>query len=328
VAELGVIAIGRNEGDRLRHCLRSALRAAPIVVYVDSDSTDQSAETARAFGASVVVLDASTPLGPSRARNAGFARLLELAPSVKFVQFVDGDCELADGWIDIAVRQLSSAPNVAIVCGRLRERFPAASIYNKLCEIEWDQPVGESPACGGIFMIRVDAFQQVGGFNPEILAGEESELCLRLHNQGWKILRMDSEMAVHDAAMSRFGQWWRRAVRCGYAYGQGARLHGRSPARHYVRDVRLVWFWGFFLPVFSVGAAWWSGGISLLILLFIYLAQFSRMYRRGRARPLSRATAAAYALSCILCRFAQIYGLVRFSVQRIRGSPMQLIEHR
>jgi GT2 family glycosyltransferase len=298
-----------------------------LVIYVDSASSDRSVETARALGVSVVEIDRSTPLGPSRARNAGFDRLLDLDPTIKFIQFVDGDSELTEGWIETAVRRLESEPQVAIVCGRLRERLPTASIYHQLCEIEWDQPPGESLACGGIFMVRVEAFRQVGGFDPEILAGEESELCLRLRGQGWKILRVDSEMAVHDAAMTRFGQWWRRAIRCGYAYAHGSSLHRGSPDRHYVRDMRLVWFWGFLVPVVSVAAAWPSRALSLLLLL-IYPAQFCRMYRRGRARLLSRATAAAYAVSCILCRFAQVYGVWRFNVDRLRGTPMRLIEHR
>src|SRR5258707_15329918 len=231
VAEVGVTAIGRNEGDRLRRCLESALRSNSLVIYVDSASSDRSVETARALGVSVVEIDRSTPLGPSRARNAGFARVLCLEATTNFIQFVDGDCELSEGWIEAAVRRLQSAPQVAIVCGRLRERFPTASIYNQLCDIEWDQPIGESLACGGIFMIRVEAFRQVDGFNPEVLAGEESELCLRLRRNGWKILRGDSEMGVYDAAITRFGLWWRRAIRGGYVYAKRAILQCGSPCR-------------------------------------------------------------------------------------------------
>ena len=325
--EVGITAIGRNEGDRLRGCLQSALRASPLVIYVDSASSDRSVDVARALGVELIEIDPTIPLGPSRARNAGVARLLELDPKVEFVQFVDGDCELIDGWIAVALRRLQSTPKVAIVCGRLRERFPAASVYNKLCEMEWDQPPGESLACGGIFMVRVAAFQEVHGFDPDVLAGEDAELCLRLRNRSWKILRVDSEMAVHDSAILRFGQWWKRAVRCGYSYAQGAHLHGSFPNRHYVRDTRLVWFWAFLIPAFSLCAAWPSRGMSLWLLL-IYPAQFCRMYSIGRARPLSRETAAAYGLSCILCRFAQFYGFWKFVLRRIRGTPVQLIEHR
>ncbi len=39
---LGVVVIGRNEGERLRRCLESVLGATPGVVYVDSGSSDGS----------------------------------------------------------------------------------------------------------------------------------------------------------------------------------------------------------------------------------------------------------------------------------------------
>jgi len=327
VAEVGIVAIGRNEGNRLGGCLQSALRTGTTVIYVDSGSTDHSAETARSLGVPVVELDASSPWGPSRARNAGAARLLQLDPGVRFIQFVDGDCELASGWIECGVRRLGSAAGVAVVCGRLRERSPTASIYNQLCEIEWDQPVGEVPACGGNCMVRADVFHQVGGFDPSLLAGEETEFCLRLRNRGWRVLRTDEQMAIHDAAMTRLGQWWRRGIRSGYAYAQGAWLHGNSPERHFVRETRRVWTWGFAIPAAALSAAWPSRGISLFLLV-LYAAQFWWTYRQLRRRPLARKPAAAYAASCVLTKFAEVYGLWKFGIRQIRGAPMRLIEHR
>jgi GT2 family glycosyltransferase len=327
VAEVGIVAIGRNEGDRLKSCLKAAAGTGLTVVYVDSDSRDGSVETARSFGVNIVELDRSTPLGPARARNAGAARLLRLDRTIRFVQFVDGDCELAEGWIQKGLRHLIASPEVAVVCGRLRERFPTASIYNKLCDIEWDQPVGEATFCGGNCMIRVDAFHQVGGFDPNIVAGEEPEMCLRLRARGWKVIRTDEEMATHDAAMTRINQWWRRAIRCGHAYAQSAWLHGSSPQRFFVQEIRRAWAWGFLVPLLALGAAWPSRGLSLLLLL-LYPAQFCWTYRQARRRPLSRAYAAAYAASGVASKFAEVYGIWKFGIRQLRGAPMQLIEHR
>ena len=39
---VGLVAIGRNEGERLRACLASARGAAQRLVYVDSGSTDDT----------------------------------------------------------------------------------------------------------------------------------------------------------------------------------------------------------------------------------------------------------------------------------------------
>ena len=58
---LGVVAIGRNEGERLRRCLNSVVGRGHTVVYVDSGSTDGSTELARELGADVVELDLSLP---------------------------------------------------------------------------------------------------------------------------------------------------------------------------------------------------------------------------------------------------------------------------
>jgi hypothetical protein len=37
-----IVVIGRNEGDRLKRCLRAAMKTATMVVYVDSGSADAS----------------------------------------------------------------------------------------------------------------------------------------------------------------------------------------------------------------------------------------------------------------------------------------------
>jgi cellulose synthase/poly-beta-1,6-N-acetylglucosamine synthase-like glycosyltransferase len=250
-----------------------------------------------------------------------------LNPAVRFVQFLDGDCEMAAGWIEVAVEKLQAATQVGVVCGRLRERSPQASIYNRLCEIEWDRPVGETTACGGNCMMRVDAFQGVGGFDPTVIAAEDDEICLRLRRKGWKVFMLGEEMATHDAAMTRLRQWWRRSVRSGYAYAQGASMHGGSSERHFARENLRAWFWGFVIPAVAIGAAWPSRGISLFLLL-LYPGQLWRIYVQTRSRRLSRRDAAAYAGACMVSKFAEFVGLLRYYLKHIRRTPIQLIEHR
>jgi GT2 family glycosyltransferase len=223
----GVVAIGRNEGERLKQCIRSVSTAA-VVVYVDSGSSDGSAQWAREHGASVIELDEKLAFTAARARNVGIKRLQEIDPDLPYVQFVDGDCELMEGWCELAGQFLESNINIAAVCGRLRERFPRNSIYNWLCDREWDRPSGEVHSCAGNVMMRVEALRAVGGYREDVIAGEEGELCFRLRSVGWRIWRLQADMALHDAAMTQFKQWWRRAVRGGYAFAQGAYLHGAS----------------------------------------------------------------------------------------------------
>src|SRR5207253_7864376 len=139
-------------------------------------------------------------------------------------------------WISDAVREFASHPEVAIVSGHVREKLPRRNIYHRLAAIEWDTPVGVAQYCGGIALVRASALAEVGGFNDTLVAGEEPELCVRLRQAGWSILKLNFEMAVHDIDIGSFGQWWRRMVRAGYAYAEGAALHGSSPQRHWVRE--------------------------------------------------------------------------------------------
>lgn len=133
---VGVVVIGRNEGLRLERCLASLGGAAQKVIYVDSGSTDGSVQMARRLGVEVVELDMSIPFTAARARNEGFACVQRLLPAMRYVQFVDGDCEVVGGWLPRAQAFLDAQPEVAVVCGRRRERFPQRSIYNLLCDLE------------------------------------------------------------------------------------------------------------------------------------------------------------------------------------------------
>src|SRR4028119_1925651 len=324
--KVGLVAIGRNEGLRLGACLRSALSKVALVVYVDSGSTDGSLELARSLGADTVELDLSTPFTAARGRNEGFARLRQLAPDIEFVQFVDGDCEIMDGWLQRAQQELAAKPELAVVCGRRREQYPEATAYNRLCDIEWDTPVGEAKACGGDSMMRVSAFEQVGGFNPALIAGEEPELCVRLRQKGWKILRLDAEMTLHDAQMLHFSQWWKRAIRAGHAYAEGASLHGRGEG-HWRRESWSIWFWGFYLPLLAIGLAWPSHGWSLLLLVG-YPVLASRIFISSRRQNICTQHAALYALSCVLGKFAQVGGTLGFLRTRLLGTKSTLIEYK
>ncbi len=326
MGRIGIVAIGRNEGQRLRQCLESVIHSADTVVYVDSGSADGSVEMARSLGVSVVNLDLSTPFTAARARNAGLAHLLEISPGIEYVQFVDGDCEVVSGWLERAQQELHNNPEVVVVCGRRRERFPDASIYNRICDIEWDTPIGDTNACGGDAMMRVAAIQQVGGYNPSLIAGEEPELCVRLRQKGGKIRRIDAEMTLHDAQITRFGQWWKRTVRAGHAYAEGAWLHGAPPERHWVRESRRIWLWGVLVPVLALGGSWLTHGWSLL-LLFSYPLMVYRIYRYNHHKGLPANQAIIYATFCMLGKFPEALGQIRFYLNKLAGKQSELIEY-
>lgn len=272
----------------------------------------------------MVDLDLSIPFTAARARNEGFARALECLPALTHVQFIDGDCELAADWLPAALGFLVNHLDVAAVCGRRRERNPQHSIYNQLCDIEWNTPVGEAKSCGGDVLMRADAMRAVGVYRGDLIAGEEPELCVRLRAAGWRVFRLDHEMTLHDANMLRFGQWWSRSKRAGYAFAEGASLHGAPPERHWVRESRSAWLWGAGIPAFTAAAAAcvgpWAGA-----LLLVYPIQVLRLYLRARV---SVPAAAFYAFFLVLGKVPETLGQLKFLLNRTRGRRATLIEYK
>lgn len=321
---IGVVVIGRNEGERLKRCLASVASVADHIVYVDSGSTDASVALARSQGLGVVELDMRTPFTAARARNEGSKLLLKLAPDVDYVQFVDGDCELISGWLETAAAFLHTHQNVVMVCGRLRERYPENSVYNFLLDAEWDTAVGKTKTCGGIAMVKAKAFDTEGGFRADLIAGEESELCVRLRSAGWQIWRLEADMGWHDAAMTRFGQWWKRTIRTGYAYAEGAHLHGNTPERHRIQETRRIWVWGVLIPVVALGLALCQG-IGGLVILLIYPAQITRLALRGKK---SFKENWLRALFLVLGKFPEAIGQIKFVYNKLAGKTAGLIEYK
>jgi glycosyltransferase involved in cell wall biosynthesis len=321
--DVGIVVIGRNEGERLIYCLASVTSVAGNVVYVDSGSTDGSTTAAEKTGALVVRLDLSQPFTAARARNEGFAALKVMKPDIRFVQFIDGDCELAAGWIKVAAAYILNQKDVAVVCGRRRERYPEQSIYNRLCDIEWDSSIGETSVCGGDSLVRVEAFESVGGFRSELIAGEEPELCLRLREKGWKIWRLDCEMTRHDAAMTRFSQWWLRGVRSGYGYIEVLQLHRNSPLKIYERETIRAVVWGGLVPsLILLGTLLHPAAI---VGTLIYPVQICRIALHCGATAYS---SWAYGLFVMIAKFSELQGILRFFRRRLAGQAGKLIEYK
>jgi glycosyltransferase involved in cell wall biosynthesis len=324
--KIGVVLIGRNEGERLQRCLESIARHRLPTVYVDSGSTDTSVERAMAMGAEIVRLSVDIPFTAARARNEGFACLMKAHQDVTHVQFIDGDCELSGEWLTNATEFMTDHPDMAIVCGRRSERYPDRSIYNTLCDMEWNTPVGEADSSGGDFLARVDAFRSIDGFNGSLVAGEEPEMCYRLRLGGWKIYRLDSPMTLHDADMHSFVQWVRRTSRTGYAYAARAFLHWRAFNPVFLRENARVLFWGLAFPavalLLTVAASPWFA-----LLFLIYVVQYWRIYKSTRSRYPARA-ARAYALFTVLGKWAELYGQLIFIGRLIGRKEQRLIEYK
>lgn len=320
--DIAAVVIGRNEGARLIGCLRSLAGQGARLVYVDSGSTDDSVAEARKLGAVVVELDQSVPFTAARGRNAGFDALRG-ADLPRFVQFIDGDCRVEPGWLNAAREALKSNPDLAIVTGWRREMHPDHSVYNAMCDFEWHRPAGEIDTCGGDMMVRSTAFEQVGGFDPLVIAAEDDEFCIRIRSTGGKIQRLPHVMTHHDAAMTRFSQWWKRAERAGHGFAQVGAMH----PPHFQRETRRVLFYGGVLPLLALLGLWFACWL-VIVVAAVYALSYVRTARGLRREGLARSKALHHALFLSLSKFPNLIGMIRFYWRRLCGSRMRLIEYK
>lgn len=320
---LGAVAIGRNEGERLKNCLRSLVPVCDRVVYVDSGSSDDSVAFARSMGVIVVELDRDRPFTAARARNAGFAALAQDGVLPDLVQFVDGDCTVEPGWLLAGRSHLQQNPGLGLVTGWRSELFPEASAYNSLFQADWHRPAGPIRTCGGDMMVRSGAFQQIGGFNPEVIAAEDDDFCLRLGKAGWGLERLPVQMTWHDAAMKSFRAWWRRSTRDGHGYAQVGHLH----PEHFRRERLRGWVYGLVLPVvFLLGLVVWPW--LLLGVALVYLASFLRTARNFAPRAPVKQRLLQQTGLLTLSKIPNVAGMLTFYRRLWAGRDMNIIEYK
>ncbi len=325
VPPITIVAIGRNEGQRLVRCLESIRQAdypadRVEVIYVDSRSTDGSPEQAARCGARVVVLETDRPTAAA-GRNAGLAEARH-----DLVQFMDGDTELHPGWLRKAVAVFDD-PAVACVFGRVTERHPEASIYNFWAHHDWHVQPGPAEACGGIAMFRRDVLRQVGGYDPDLTAGEERDLCYRItRDTGARLQCLADEMVSHDIDMLRFGQYWNRCRRVGHAY---AEISQRYPdLRSYRQKCRRNALHGGLLIAAVLASVLlrsaWPAGVWLLLVMLLTVRQAARMRPRLESFP----SALLYAGHHFVSKFPTLLGQIEYALRRRTGRQRRATTYR
>lgn len=335
MSQVGVVLIGRNEGDRLVRALDAALRDCGQVVYVDSGSSDNSIAEANSRGVQVVELDTTIPFTAARARNSGFEALMKAYPEVDYVQFIDGDCLIEEGWIDKARAELDRDDSLTVLFGRRREERPEVSVFHRIIDMEWDVTPGPVASCGGDAMMRVDLFGRVGGYDPTVAAGEEPELCMRLRDRGAKILCLDQPMTRHDAQIFRLSQYLRRDIRTGRgATDVWLRFPRTDNPFNFLVMKLFQWGWGL-MALFLFGAflviidstRWFGVGVMALCLFALFLRS-ARQVNRAQRRGLSQKDAVCFGCLTPISTCAQMYGQLMYFVDRACKRQTRLVEYK
>ena len=330
IPALSIVIIGRNEGERLTRCLQSVglmrdVEGGAELIYVDSASTDESPEIASNFGAEVIVLHGGVQTA-ARARNAGWQRA-----SAPYVLFLDGDTILNPHFVQTALEVLGSDESIAAVWGHRRELYPERSIYNRVLDLDWIYPAGNTDFCGGDVLMRRSVLVEVDGYDPGLPAGEEPELCRRLRARGYRIVHTDAAMTGHDLNMTRFGQYWRRAMRAGYAYAEVSNRFAGTGDPMWSQESRRNLRNGSFWLAWLVGSLALSAFKSLWILpwfaLLIALPARSAWKARSRA-PGQKGLLLLYGIHSQLQQVPILFGQLRYLLDRNFGKQRTRIQYK
>ncbi len=327
---LSVVVIGRNEGERLKRCLQSIRDMKNPggdveVIYVDSASSDNSVENARAFGAQVVAVK---PVRPTAAlgRNAGWR--IATAP---IVLFLDGDTILHPDFVVASLGEFAD-PTIAAVWGHRREIHPEKSIYNRLLDLDWIYKPGLTEFCGGDVLFRRSALLDVNGYDETLIAGEEPEMCRRLRGKGYQILHVDRPMTGHDLAMTRFSQYWKRATRAGYAYAEVSERFSSTEMPFWADEVvrnrnRALTLLGIFAAALLLSVALLSP-LPLLLAVAFYSLLAVRSALKIRWKSSDMVTLLGYGYHSHFQQIPIYFGQRQYRKDRKSGKSRGLIEYK
>ena len=321
--QLSVVVIGRNEGERLARCLESLQSLDAEVIYVDSASTDGSAERAAALGARVIVVRPERPCA-AVGRNAGWR-----AAHGEFVLFLDGDTVLHPDFVPRALAEFDD-PDVAVVWGHRRESRPEQSIYVRVLDLDWIYPPGNSEFCGGDALFRRNVLERTGGFDQSLIAGEEPELCRRIRAPGYRIVHIDAPMTTHDLAIGSLRAYWQRAFRAGHAYAEVADRFAASSDPLWRRESRRNLLHGAALLAYPplLAATLTLNVLMPAALAALALFVLARSVRRCAWKTDSWSTRILYALHSHLQQIPILLGQLAYRRNRRHGARQRLIEYK
>ena len=330
---VSIVVIGRNEGQRLIACLNSirtmsAGNFSYEIIYVDSASTDGSAERAQALGARVIRVHPDRP-SAALGRNAGWK-----AASGEFILFLDGDTLLHPDFVHRALAEFRQ-PELAIVWGHRRELAPRQSLYVRVLDLDWIYPPGDSEFCGGDAMMRRAVLDEVEGFDASLIAGEEPEMCRRIRARGHRILHIDAPMTLHDLAIKSFAAYWRRAYRAGHAYAEISTRYRNSPDPLWQAQARRNFVHGsavLLAPVLLLLSLLLPNAESMAIAIGIQLGLAFALLGRSAIRSAWKAddvsSGCLYALHSHIQQVPILFGQLARRLDARRGLQRRLIEYK
>jgi glycosyltransferase involved in cell wall biosynthesis len=326
---VAVVVIGRKEGPRLLRCLDSVWamdypKSSLDLIYVDSQSTDDSVDQAKHRNARVSGVNPERPCA-STGRNAGWR-----ATDAEFILFLDSDTVLAPTFVRAALAAFD--PGMAVVFGNRREMATGQSVYNRVLDLDWVWSLGELDYCGGDALMRRDALVAVDGYGETLIAGEEPDMCGRMRDLDYRILHIDAAMTGHDMDMHTFSQYWRRAMRTGHAYSEVSARFRDTPDQFWTAESNRNFLHAGLLattPLVGGVAATVTGSVlPLLGGAAFWTAVVARSTKRAGWNQSDVGTRALYAAHSHFQQIPIAVGQINERIRRRNGNRQGLIEYK
>jgi GT2 family glycosyltransferase len=324
----GIVMVGRNEAKRLRITLPKNLEFKVPLVYVDSCSSDDSLDYLHSLN--VQTLQITPPLSAAKGRNFGFQKIMKEFPELEWIHFVDADCYLDKNWPQLFQEYIINSFSVGVICGYTKEEHKDRSIYNFLLDVEWHGEVGEILSCGGNSLVNAHFFKMCGGFDETLTAGEEAVMCSRMRALGQKVIRIPETMSFHDGNIHKFNIWWRRMIRSGYAMALGAHRYPITERKFELRRLQktiAVSFFGFLALLLPL-APQINFIDTFIIVMICYFLYFVKIILNQTKKKYSFCEASKYSAFCIIGKWAELWGILKYVLEVLQGNSPKLIEYK
>ncbi len=200
--KISFVVIGKNQEKTIYNCIYSVYETIRVnnltqyeVIFVDSDSTDQTLDIIKDNFPEVIIVKLKGRLNVAIAKNNGAARA-----TGNILFFIDGDITLDEKFIGCVLDENRNL-KYQLVSGRLEEilynnrweeigfvkdRFVKVSAGKGLMEL------------GGIFLVKAELFNSVSGFNEHMKLDEDADLQLRLASKGVLVERIPDRIGIHN----------------------------------------------------------------------------------------------------------------------------------
>ena len=250
MSDVSIVIVSYNGRDVLERCLSEVAGGPHEVIVVDNASTDGSAELARERFPSVRLVALGENVGFGAANNEGMRiasgryflllnsdawpvadaieRLVAFAERRPEVGVAGPRLRSLDGSVQISVRGFPTLWRLATEYFFLRKLAPGTPLLNAFYGAGFDYESEREAEflMGAVLLLRRDAVEQVGGFDPSFfLFSEETDLCYRMRKAGWKVVFTPEAEFVHVGGASARREW-------GRMYREQLRSHLRFFAKH------------------------------------------------------------------------------------------------